>query len=281
MWIKYGVSNVGYAANYAVYGSQPAPSAPTTLSATAPAAGQIRLTWTDSSTNEAGFKVERGTGSGWTQVGTTGSNVTTYTDSGLPCGTSYSYRVRAYNTGGDSGYSAVVGATTFACPTATPAATPTAILTPTVAPTPSATKTPVPSPTPAPPTNDSQNGAKAVVGASFSDALSTTGATSASTDPMLTCAPAANGGKGYATVWYQIRPTANGKLSVSTDGSNYGNAVAVWQSAKGKLNAVSCSSGGNASAVTVNLLKNTTYYIEVAATAAGGGNLRLNATYVR
>src|SRR5262249_28182989 len=70
-------------------------------------AAQLALTWTDNSTNEIGFKVERKTevSSIYTQVATVGLNVTSYTDSSLTTGTTYCYRVRAYNTAGDSGYS--------------------------------------------------------------------------------------------------------------------------------------------------------------------------------
>src|SRR5262245_8626561 len=65
------------------------------------------MTSTYNSTNESGFKVERKTevSSIYTQVAMVGLNVTSYTDSSLTIGTTYCYRVRAYNTAGDSGYS--------------------------------------------------------------------------------------------------------------------------------------------------------------------------------
>ncbi|MGH7830541.1 MAG: family 16 glycoside hydrolase [Candidatus Binatia bacterium] len=65
-------------------------------------AGSLRLTWSDTSTNEAGFKVERLNGSSFSQIGTVGANVTSYTNSGLTSGVTYCYRVRAYSSGGTS-----------------------------------------------------------------------------------------------------------------------------------------------------------------------------------
>lgn len=90
------------------------PAAPTGLTAAAQSQTQIKLTWTDASNNETGFKVERSTnGTTWNAVGTVATNVTIFTDSSLTAGTSYSYRVKATNAGGDSGESNVASATTF------------------------------------------------------------------------------------------------------------------------------------------------------------------------
>ena len=101
-----------------------APAAPTGLAATAASSTSITLTWVDQSTNEETFKIERALGAGpFSQVGTGGPNVTTYTDTGLTASTSYSYRVRAANTGGDSAYSNTASATTQAAVTAPAAPT--------------------------------------------------------------------------------------------------------------------------------------------------------------
>ena len=90
------------------------PAAPNGLAATAISSSQINLSWTDVS-NETGYKIERKTGSGGTysQVGTVGANVTTYSDTGLIVNTTYYYRIRATNTGGDSPYSNEANATTL------------------------------------------------------------------------------------------------------------------------------------------------------------------------
>jgi predicted secreted protein len=127
MWIAYGKQYVGYSANYVVYnGSTPPtpPAAPSNLTATAVSSSQINLAWADNATDETGFKIERCTGAGcsdFSQIATVGANVTGYSNTGLAASTSYSYRVRAYNGGGDSDYSNTASATTLAS-TSPPAA---------------------------------------------------------------------------------------------------------------------------------------------------------------
>jgi fibronectin type 3 domain-containing protein len=89
------------------------PPAPTGLTATAVSSTQISLVWVDNSFNETGFKIERSTAtSGWAQIGTTGTNVATFSSTGLAASTTYSFRVRSTNTAGDSGYSNTASATT-------------------------------------------------------------------------------------------------------------------------------------------------------------------------
>lgn len=67
---------------------------------------KTRLTWQDASSDELGFKIERKTGLGGTyrQIAIVGPNVTSYTDTGLSQGTTYYYRVSAYNSKGQSPY---------------------------------------------------------------------------------------------------------------------------------------------------------------------------------
>ena len=79
-------------------------------------AAQLTLGWTDNSTDETGFKIERGlsTSGPFTQVGTTGADIGSYTNSGLADATNYCFRVRAYNSGGDSTYTNVACGTTTA-----------------------------------------------------------------------------------------------------------------------------------------------------------------------
>ena len=95
----------------------PLPAAPINLNAFAASQTRIDLLWTDTSTDETGFKIERSPdgATGWTQIDTVGAGVTSYANTGLSCGTSYSYRVRAYNARGDSAYTNVANATTVAC----------------------------------------------------------------------------------------------------------------------------------------------------------------------
>ncbi|MFN8587244.1 MAG: LamG-like jellyroll fold domain-containing protein [Candidatus Eisenbacteria bacterium] len=91
------------------------PGAPTALTATAGTATSVQLAWTDGSTNETGFEIERsttGNGGPFTLRATVGANVTSYDDTGLLANSGYCYRVRAVNGGGASGYTSVACATT-------------------------------------------------------------------------------------------------------------------------------------------------------------------------
>jgi len=96
----------------------PTPVAPSALAANAASASQINLSWSDNSANETGFKVERATSSAgpWGQIGTTAA--ASYADTGLSGSTTYWYRVRAYNTAGNSAYSNTASAITSASATA-------------------------------------------------------------------------------------------------------------------------------------------------------------------
>jgi hypothetical protein len=96
------------------------PAAPQSLTATAVSSTQINLAWADQSGNETGFKVERSTdGVSFTQVATTGANVAAYGATGLAAGTTYHFRVRAYNGDGNSAYT---NSAVAATPQGTPAA---------------------------------------------------------------------------------------------------------------------------------------------------------------
>jgi tripartite motif-containing protein 71 len=91
------------------------PAAPTNLVATAVSRSQVNLTWTDNSSNETGFKIERCKGAtctNFTQIVTVGVNVTSYANTGLNANTTYRYRVRAYNASDNSAYSNIAAATT-------------------------------------------------------------------------------------------------------------------------------------------------------------------------
>ncbi len=94
------------------------PTVPTGLTATVAGSSQINLTWTASTdtVGVTGYRVERCQGAGcssFAQVATPSG--TTYSDTGLTAGTSYSYQVRATDAAGNlSGYSNTAGATTNA-----------------------------------------------------------------------------------------------------------------------------------------------------------------------
>jgi hypothetical protein len=98
------------------------PAAPSGLTITTITSGSVSLAWTDNANNESGFKVQRKQGAtgAYTQIATTGANVTTYTDndSALVDGTQYYYKVCAYNSAGDSPFSNEVnGITILKAPT--------------------------------------------------------------------------------------------------------------------------------------------------------------------
>lgn len=70
-------------------------------------AGQLRLSWTDRSSNESGFHIERKTGQSGTfgLIAVTAANATSYTDANVTAGVTYCYRVRAFNASAVSPYS--------------------------------------------------------------------------------------------------------------------------------------------------------------------------------
>jgi hypothetical protein len=85
--------------------------APTNLSATEVSPTQINLHWTDTSTNEQGFKIERKTGAAgvYSEIASVGVDSTSYQDHSVAANKSYYYRVRAYSGGSYSNYSNEVG----------------------------------------------------------------------------------------------------------------------------------------------------------------------------
>jgi hypothetical protein len=108
-----GYGNVAFATTPSAPPSPSPPSAPATLTASAVSSSQINLSWSDLSSNEEGFRIERSTDSvNFAVIATVGANVTGFADSGRNGGTTYYYRVQAYNAGGASAYSAVAFATT-------------------------------------------------------------------------------------------------------------------------------------------------------------------------
>jgi hypothetical protein len=70
-------------------------------------AAQLSLTWSDSSIDEVGFAIERSpeTAGTFAEIAETGSGVTGYVDVTVADGTTYCYRVRAFNTAAYSDYS--------------------------------------------------------------------------------------------------------------------------------------------------------------------------------
>jgi hypothetical protein len=85
--------------------------------------GQLTLAWADNATNEDGFKVERAPGSCTPTPGTftvlapaLPPNTVGYIDAGLAPGTTFCYRILAFNAAGNSAYSNNANGTTTAIP---------------------------------------------------------------------------------------------------------------------------------------------------------------------
>jgi hypothetical protein len=91
------------------------PAAPATLNATSTGTTSIQLTWPDVA-HDTGYLIERSPNgsNSWVQIGTTGTSVVTYDDTGLTANTTYYYRVRATGSVGNGNYSDVASATTDA-----------------------------------------------------------------------------------------------------------------------------------------------------------------------
>jgi hypothetical protein len=86
-----------------------APAAPTSLQGSIISQSQVKLSWTAGDANATDFYVEQWAGSGCANFSQICQViVTTCNAIGLTPGTSYSYRVRAHNSGGFSAYSSVV-----------------------------------------------------------------------------------------------------------------------------------------------------------------------------
>lgn len=95
------------------------PEAPANLTVTATGPWATKLTWTDQGDNETGFRVERKEGAGaFSTLGEVSETKTSYSDTGLSPSMTYTYRVFAFNTGGDSPSSDEASATTWAEPLA-------------------------------------------------------------------------------------------------------------------------------------------------------------------
>ena len=90
-----------------------APSAPTSLNASAVSSSQIDLAWVDNATDEDGFSLERSTdGTNWSVIASLGQDFEAYSDLSLAASATYFYRVNAFNAAGSSDYSNTSSATT-------------------------------------------------------------------------------------------------------------------------------------------------------------------------
>jgi hypothetical protein len=97
--------------------SDPPDGDPSGMTANAVSSSQIDLLWTDGSSNESGFSVERSPNgsNSWSEIADLSAGSQNHSDTNLTASTTYDYRVSAYNVNGSSGY-ASDSATTDAPP---------------------------------------------------------------------------------------------------------------------------------------------------------------------
>ncbi len=119
---SFRVKAYGWVGDFPIYAPSPAstvvapcigPTPPSNVVASGMSQTQIKLTWQDNASDENGYMIMR-TPAGlelWTEIATTGTDQTTYTDSNLSPG-AYDYKVRSYNQVGKSAASNVATANT-------------------------------------------------------------------------------------------------------------------------------------------------------------------------
>ena len=78
--------------------------APTNLTASVISDAEIELSWIDNCSFEAGYRIERDSGSGFVQLAAVGANETSYTDTGVDYGTDYTYRVAGFTNANTSAW---------------------------------------------------------------------------------------------------------------------------------------------------------------------------------
>lgn len=96
------------------------PVSPSSLVQSNQTTSSITLGWTDNSTNESGFRIDRLTTRGWITAGRVKANVLSFTDTRLKQARAYAYRVFAYNSAGNSKSSAFIGNAVTSIPVALP-----------------------------------------------------------------------------------------------------------------------------------------------------------------
>jgi murein DD-endopeptidase MepM/ murein hydrolase activator NlpD len=215
------------------------PDKPSNLIVSNATTTSLTLSWQDNSNNETGFNIYRWgyDGTKWTFIylDKVGANGTSYTQNELYCGNDFNYyEVSAFNDFGESMHAGWVQGTTSECPLTV---------------------------------NDDFDSPKTISQLTYSDTMETSGATSASDDPV---APACSPAPGLASVWYQYTPAVNTAVYLDTFGSSYDTYIAVWTGSRGSLSAVGCNDDFNhaggilQSGLQVNLTGGTTYFIEIA-----------------
>ena len=91
--------------------ASPLPARPSFFTATPGTGTNIDLAWSDNSSTETGFQIERRpVGGSFALLQTAAADSTTFTDTATTLGTTYEYRIRANSASGDSAWSLIVSA---------------------------------------------------------------------------------------------------------------------------------------------------------------------------
>ena len=119
--------------------------------------------------------------------------------------------------------------------------------------------------------NDDFSSAASVEEIPYSTSINTSTATTAPDDPVLSCL----GSTGYKSVWYTYTPSADNEIILTTEGSAYPTAVAVWTGDNpGNLVETACTA--DEEPLYVSAQAGETYWIEVVQPSyPGGGELQL------
>ncbi len=131
-WYRIGAGNTAGISDYSDVEEEttlapvaPVPLAPSDIAGIATSSASVYLSWTDHSSHEDGFSIERRNISElgpFGEIATLSSNSVSFDDGGLDASTEYLYRVRAYNGAGYSAYSNTGPATTWNPPVVIPLA---------------------------------------------------------------------------------------------------------------------------------------------------------------
>ena len=124
------------------------------------------------------------------------------------------------------------------------------------------------------PANDDIANATDVTAIPFTDAISTTDATTDPDDPFCVS------DERERTVWYEYTPAEDLRITANTAGSDYDTGLSLYTGAPGALSQLDCNddAGGTLqSSVTFDAQAGTTYFFMVEAyPGTGGGNLVFN-----
>ena len=97
--------------------AEPPPTSPTSLTATAVSHSQVNVAWSGATGNVTQYRLDRKVGTGaFEQIGVFSSGTGGFNNGNLSAVTTYTYRVRACNSGGCSDYSPEASVTTLSAP---------------------------------------------------------------------------------------------------------------------------------------------------------------------